>query len=125
MKRHLTAISRGHWPVQAMRKRLANPTRCVLCVAGLTIALLGHNSAIAGEHSGVSSIICAKREILLTILVEAHGEFPNAASHKLAAESVALMQARTACDNGHARDTVEFYDRLISELTASLAARNK
>jgi hypothetical protein len=69
-------------------------------------------------------MVCAQREVLLMVLVEAHGAFPNAASDKLAAESVGLIQARIACDNGKAREAVVFYDRLIAELTTALAQRD-
>jgi hypothetical protein len=106
-----------------MRKRLV--MHCILCLACLAIALLDNNRAIAAQHSGVTSIICVEREVLLMTLVEAHGAFPNAASRKLAAESAALMRARTACDHGHSRDALVFYDRLIAELTASLAQKEK
>ena len=125
MKRYLAAaISKGPRSVEAMCKRIAYPKRCLSCLAGLAIALLGNNRAAVAEDAGASSIVCAKREVLLMILVEAHGAFPNAASDKLAAESAALMLARSACENGHAREAVVFYDRLIAELTKSLAERD-
>ena len=125
MKRYLAAgIARVHWSVQAMRERIASPICCVSCLAGLAIALLASDRAAVAEDADASSIVCAKREVLLMILVEAHGALPNAASDKIAAEGVALMLARTACDNGNARDAIVFYDRLIAELTKSLAKRD-
>ena len=88
--------------VQAVRKRITYPMRSALCAAGLGLALLGHNAASAAEHAGASSMVCAEREVLLMVLVEAHGAAPNAATDKLAAESLGLIQARTACSNGRA-----------------------
>jgi hypothetical protein len=93
----------------------------MLCLGGLAVPLLGNNSAISAEEAGASSIVCAEREVLLMVLVEAHGASPNAASDKLAAEGVVLTQARTACANGHASDATVLYDRLIAELATSLA----
>ena len=106
--------------VQAVRKRIAYPMRSALCAAGLGLALLGHNAASAAEHAGASSMVCAEREVLLMVLVEAHGAAPNAATDKLAAESLGLIQARTACSNGRAPEAIVFYDRLIGDLTAAL-----
>ena len=106
--------------VQAVRKRITYPMRSALCAAGLGLALLGHNAASAAEHAGASSIVCAEREVLLMVLVEAHGAAPNAAIDKLAAESLGLIQARTACSNGKAPEAIAFYDRLIGDLTAAL-----
>jgi hypothetical protein len=110
--------------VQAVRKRIAYPMRSALCVAGLGLALLGHNAANAAEHAGAGSIVCAEREVLLMVLVEAHGAAPNAAIDKLAAESLGLIQARTACSNGKAPEAIAFYDRLIGDLTAALPQKD-
>jgi hypothetical protein len=108
-----------------MRKTITYRQRCASCLAGLAMACFVPNGALATEDAGAGSVLCARREALLMILVEAHGAFPNAASDKLAAESAALMQARTACDTGQALDAIVFYDRLIAELTTSLAQRNQ
>ena len=124
MKRYLAAaISKGPRSVEAMRKRIAYPKRCLSCLAGLALALLGNNRSAVAEDAGASSIVCAEREVLLMILVEAHGAFPNAASETLAVEGSALMLARSACENGHVRDAIVFYDRLIEKLTASLTQK--
>ena len=108
-----------------MCKGIANSMRCISCLAALTATVLGNNGAISGEEAGASSIVCAEREVLLMVLVEAHGPPPNAASDKLAAEGVALMRARTACDNGHTSDATALYDRLIADLRTSLAHRKQ
>jgi hypothetical protein len=110
--------------VQVLRKKVPHPTRSALCVAGVTLALLGNNGASAAEDAGASSMVCPQRELLLMILLEAHGAAPNAASDKLAAESLGLMHARIACDSGKAREAIIFYDRLIAELTTALAQRD-
>jgi hypothetical protein len=116
MKRYLAAtISRGRWSVQAIRERIVYPKRCLFCITGLAIALLGNNGAAAAEDADAGSIVCAKREMMIMMLVEAHGAFPNAASDILSAESMALMLARSACENGHVRDSIVFYDRLDRE----------
>jgi hypothetical protein len=91
----------------------------------MTVVLLASGAAFASDEASSSSIACAEREALLMTLVEAHGSAPNAASSKLGAESVSLVQARTACDNGHGPDAMALYDRLIAELATSLAQQNK
>jgi hypothetical protein len=65
-------------------------------------------------------MVCPQRELLMMILLEAHGAAPNAASDKLAGESLGLMRARIVCDSGKARDAIIFYDRPIAELTTVL-----
>jgi hypothetical protein len=107
-----------------MLGRIPNPFRCTAYVAGITVAFLCSSvTAISAEQANTGSNVCAEREALLMILVEAHGAAPNFASDKLAAESVALAQTRSACDNGHAKDAAALYDRLIDELTVSLNGR--
>ena len=124
MKRYLAAgIARVHWSVQAMRERIASPICCVSCLAGLAIALLASDRAAVAEDADASSIVCAKREVLLMILVEAHGASPNVASEILAAERLALFEVRTACDNGRSGDAMVVYDRLIEKLTTSLTQK--
>ena len=105
--------------------RIAKSMGWMDCIAGLVVTLAGVTAAISAEDMSASSIVCAERQSLLMVLVEAHGAGPNAASDKLAAEGVALRQAQTACDNGHGNDAAAFYDRLIAELTTSLAQQRK
>jgi hypothetical protein len=94
--------------------------RWLPCLVGLTLAGMSHNGAIAGEDADASWSVCAEREVLLMVLVEAHGAFPNTASDILAVENVALMQARDDCDDGNVRDAIAVYDRVITELQLSL-----
>lgn len=101
-----------------MLGRIPNAFRCAVYVAG--IVLCSSVVAISAEETNSGSDVCAQREALLLTLVEAHGAAPNFASDKLAAESLALAQTRSACDNGHAKDAAALYDRLIDELTVSL-----
>ena len=116
MKPYLAAaISQGPRSVESMRKRIVYPKRCLSCLAGLAIAFLGNIGAAVAEDADAGSIVCAKREMMIMMLVEAHGAFPNAASDILSAESMALMLARSACENGHVRDSIVFYDRLDRE----------
>jgi hypothetical protein len=75
-------------------------------------------------NASASSMVCAEREVLLMVLVEAHGAFPNAAFDKLAAEGLGLMQARITCEYGEAREAIVFYDRLIADLTTALAQKD-
>jgi hypothetical protein len=104
-----------------MLGRIPNTFRCAVYVAGIAVALLCSSvAAISAEETNSGSDVCAQREALPLTLVEAHGAAPNFASDKLAAESLALAQTRSACDNGHAKDAAALYDRLIDELTVSL-----
>jgi hypothetical protein len=72
--------------------------------------------ANSAQQNASRKTICAEREMLLATLIEAHGEIPNSASAKLAAASMDIMQARTACDEGRADDAVALYDRLIAQI---------
>lgn len=108
-----------------MRIAIRNSMRGTSYVVGLAALLLANSVAIAAEETSSGSTACAEREALLMTLVEAHGAAPNFATDKLETEGVALMQMRTACDNGHAKDATAFYDQLIAELTASIAQPNK
>ena len=107
-----------------MRKRITNSMRRMSCLACLTVAVLANNDAISGEDAGARAIVCAEREVLLMVLVEAHGALPNAASDKMAAEGMMLMQARTACDRGQVGDATMLYDRLIAGLIETSLAQN-
>jgi hypothetical protein len=95
----------------------------IVHVAAFCAALLANITASAEEPNS-DAIACAKREALLMMLVEAHGAAPNFATDKLAAENLSILQARSACDNGHVSDAVVFYDRLIAALTTSLRQQN-
>jgi hypothetical protein len=108
-----------------MRKRIVYPKRCLSCLAGLAIAFLGNIGAAVAEDADAGSIVCAKREMLIMMLVEAHGASPNLASEILATERLALFEARTACDNRRSGDATVVYDRLIAELTTSLELGSK
>ena len=79
---------------------------------------------LQAPNARASSMVCAEREVLLMVLVEAHGAAPNAAIDMLAAESMGLLQARTACNNGRAPEAIAFYDRLIGDLTAALPQKD-
>jgi len=93
-------------------------------IIALVLALLpAVRCANGGEQGASGSIICAERELLLATLVEAHGQVPNAASAKLAEASVALMQARAACDHGRVNEAVALYDRLIAALESVVTHR--
>jgi hypothetical protein len=108
------------WLVQTMRERIVHRACWISCLIGLALALMSHDGAVAGEDADASWSACAEREVLLMVLVEAHGAFPNTASDILAAENVALMQARDDCDSGNIRDAIVVYDRVIAELKFSL-----
>src|SRR5215470_17113358 len=103
-----------------MSKTSAIRARWLSCLIGLTLAGMSHSDAIAGENTDASWSVCAEREVLLMVLVEAHGAFPNTASDILAVENVALMQARDDCDGGNVREAIAVYDRVITELQFSL-----
>jgi hypothetical protein len=119
-KRSFHSLSVKAMSVRAMGRTSANRARWLACLVGLTLAWMSHNAAIAGEDADASPIVCAEREVVLMVLVEAHGAFPNTASDILAIENVALMQARDDCDGGNIRDAIVVYDRVITELQYSL-----
>ncbi len=95
-------------------------------ITALVLALLTAIPTANGvEQSASSSAVCAERELLLAVLVEAHGAVPNAASAKLTQASVAILQARAACDDGRISDAVALYDRLIAELESVVTHRGE
>jgi len=87
----------------------------IALLLGITIALADNNGAIAAKDVGTSTIVCAESEVLVMVLAEAHGAFPSAA------DSATLIEARAACANGHVRDAMRLYDRLVTNLRRSLA----
>ena len=74
--------------------------------------------AMSDGQRAASADICAEREILLETLVEAHS---NAGAAKLAQESIPIMQARAACNNGRVDEAVVVYDHLIAEFQSLVA----
>jgi len=85
----------------------------IALLLGITTALLGNSGTIAAKDVGTS--VCAEREVLVMVLVEAHGAFPSVA------DSATLIEARTACANGHVRHATRLYERLVTNLRTSLA----
>jgi len=83
----------------------------------LFLLVLPIATATSGDHAA-GAALCAEREVLLQTLVEAHGQIPNAASALLAESSVAIAQARSACDDGRVEAALAVYDRLIARLTS-------
>jgi len=78
--------------------------------------------AMSAGQRAASADICAEREILLETLVEAHS---NAGAAKLAQESIPIMQARAACNDGRIDEAVVVYDRLIAEFQPLAAHRGQ
>jgi hypothetical protein len=99
-----------------MQTSIAKPIHWKACAVCLAFMLPTINSANPAGPNAASRSICAEREILLATVVEAHGEVPNAASAKLAEVSIALMQARVACDEERIEDALALYDRIIAEI---------
>jgi hypothetical protein len=88
-------------------------------------ALIPRHSARLPREGSPTWAVCAVGEVLLTTLVEAHGEVPNAASEKLAEASIMIMRARIACDEGRVKEAVAVYDRLIAELGSVVTHRGQ
>src|SRR5262245_33684702 len=88
----------------------------------LAFLLLTIEPAMSAGQRAAGADICAEREILLETLVEAHS---NAGAAKLAQESIPIMQARAACNNGRIDEAVVVYDRLIAEFQPTVAHRGQ
>jgi hypothetical protein len=82
----------------------------------LILLVLPTVPAISGDHAAGAGL-CAEREVLLQTLIEAHGPAPNAASAMLVASSVAIAEARAACNDGRPAAALAIYDDLIARLT--------
>ena len=87
----------------------------IALLLGITIALPGNDGTVAAKDVSTNTIVCAEREVLVMVLVEAHGAFPSVA------DSATLIEARTACANGHVRHATRLYERLVTNLRTSLA----
>jgi hypothetical protein len=91
-----------------------------LLAIGLVVATMTLGVAMCAAQTSTNITICAERENLLEMLIEAYGTAPNAT---LENNGASLMQARAACDDGHITAAVAVYDRLIANMTASLKAQ--
>jgi hypothetical protein len=101
----------------AMPMRAADTCRWKAPTVALALLVLPTAAAISGEHAA-GAALCAEREVLLQTLVEAHGPAPNAASALLVASSVAIAEARAACNNGRPAAALAIYDDLIARLAS-------
>jgi hypothetical protein len=96
--------------------RAADASRWKARTVALILLLLPAVPAISGDHAA-GAALCAEREVLLQTLIEAHGPAPNAASAILLASSVAIGEARAACEDGRSAAALAIYDDLIARLT--------
>jgi hypothetical protein len=107
-----------------MRMRTADAIHWKACAASLVFLLLPGVPATSGEHErATGAALCAEREVLLPTLVEAQGPLPNAASAMLVEASLAISQARAACDDGSAEGALAIYNGLIARLTRAASDR--
>jgi hypothetical protein len=91
---------------------------------GTAIALMSLGVATSAAQPSRTVAMCAEREALLELLIEAHGAAPNRSSVILDNNAVALIHARAACDEGRSTEAIATYDHLIGEMTASLQRLN-
>jgi len=105
-----------------MSTRITKPKRWKASAAFLAFLLLTMEPAMSAGGRAAGADICAEREILLETLVEARG---NAGAAKLAQQSIPIMQARAACNDGHVDEAVVVYDRLIAEFQSTMARRGQ
>src|SRR5262245_6818389 len=105
-----------------MSTRITKPMRWKASAAFLAFLLLTMEPAMAAGRRPAGADICTEREILLETLVEAHG---NAGAAKLAQQSIPILQARAACNDGSVDDAVVVYDRLIAEFQSTVAHRGQ
>jgi hypothetical protein len=82
--------------------------------------------AAANCDEGVAStVICAERETLLGVLVEANSDGPHVAPTLSVELSTWIVQARAACHDGRVDEAVALYDRVIAGLGSIGMPRNK
>jgi len=105
-----------------MSTRITKPKRWKASVAFLAFLLLTMEPAMSAGGRAAGADICAEREILLETLVEAHG---NAGAAKLAQQSIPIVHARAACNDGHVDEAVVVYDRLTAEFQSMVAHRGQ
>jgi len=105
-----------------MSPRITKPMRWKASAAFLAFLLLTIEPEMSAGQRAAGGDICAEREILLETLVEAHG---NAGAAKLAQESIPIMQARAACNDGRVDEAAVIYDRLIAEFQSTVAHRGQ
>src|SRR5262245_18310973 len=105
-----------------MSPRITKPMRWKASAAFLARLLLTFEPEMSAAQRAAGGDICAERAILLETLVEAHG---NAGAAKLAQESIPIMQARAACNDGRVDEAAVIYDRLIAEFQSTVAHRGQ
>jgi len=116
----LASSTPSHKGAQTFRLRRWSAAAVCLAVTLSTVTPANSAEPRAGDAAS-----CAEREVLLQVLVEAHGVVPNPASAMLAEASFTITQARAACENGSISDALKFYDRLIAELASVVTYRGE
>ena len=107
-----------------MLARIGYPIRRKAFAACLTF-MLPTMAAASCDEGVASTVICAERETLLEVLVEANSDGPHAASALSAELSVSVVEARAACRDGRVDDAVALYDRVIAGLYSTANQRNR
>jgi hypothetical protein len=66
--------------------------------------------ATAAEPKESFSLACARRDLQVVMLIEAHGQAHTAAPQKLADAFLTVMRARVACQEGRVGEAIALYD---------------
>jgi hypothetical protein len=77
----------------------------------LTAACLAATTTVAAAaESKESSLACARRDLQLVTMIEAHGQAQTVAPQSLADAFFTVMRARVACDQGRISEAIALYD---------------
>ncbi|MBX9844322.1 MAG: hypothetical protein K2Z80_21190 [Xanthobacteraceae bacterium] len=93
--------------------------------SGQDASKLAGPASITTERANKFTATCSYRDLLVTTLIDRHGEDRDIAGEKLLEAFFTVMDARTACARGRESEALALYDSLlrISVPPRAIAAR--
>ncbi len=80
---------------------------------GQQVSNLAEPVSIKTERANKFTAACSYRDLLVTTLIDKHGEDKDVAGEKLLEAFFIVMDARVACARGREREALAMYDSLL------------
>jgi hypothetical protein len=80
---------------------------------GQDASRLAEPASIKTERTNKFTAACSYRDLLVTTLIDRHGEDQDIAGDKLGEAYFIVMDARAACARGREREALAMYDSLL------------
>jgi hypothetical protein len=77
------------------------------------LMLMLSTPAAHGQQANKFTAACSYRDLLVTTLIDRHGEDQDIAGDKLGEAYFVVMDARVACARGREREALAMYDSLL------------